>query len=497
MFQGKIRIENGKIAELNKFDGHLEIITDNGSTIFDGWAIKGFIDNHGHLSSLGAKLNGLDLSDCKSMEECTEKSFSHTFHGSWIVGRGWNQENFINKQFPDKKILDSFFPDIPVYLTRIDGHCAWVNSKALEIAGINSFTLNPMGGEIIRNKSGEPTGILVDNAMELVFKHIPKISDEELAADLISACSNLASFGITECCEMETDLQMFRVLKKLDEADLLPIKVNSFLSAQNTNWKLFCEKPHSGNYYHAIGLKFFADGALGSRGAALIKPYSDKPDTEGLLLISENVLIQKASEGIENGFHIATHSIGDASASMVISAYKKLRDIYPDSILRIEHLQLAKPEDLDLMAKYKLIASVQPVHCISDAAGMVQSRLGGRCEYAYPWNSLINRGIVMLAGSDFPIESHNPLLGIDAFMRRIPVGSHERWYENECINLEQAIKSYSIYPKKVIYETNSDELQIGDDADLTILNKNLFTCKPDEIKSINVISTYCGGRRVY
>src|SRR3989339_30147 len=500
-FQGKIVINERRIESIDENPGSLIIINENTQSEFiNAWAYPGFSDCHGHVAALGSKLNELDLSKCRSAEECIEWSLLNPkYRGIWLTGRGWNEELWDDKKFPDLKILDFYYPDTPVYLARVDGHAAWVNSKALQLAGVDKFSQDPPGGMIIKDKSGNPTGVLVDNAMDLVKKFIPKYEKEQLKELILTACHNLASYGLTQVHEADLHPENVKVFLELDRENKLPIKIKSYLSAQKDEWKNYDYLPSSFNNFSICGLKFYADGALGSRGAALFENYRDA-DSKGFLLIEPDDLYKKAKSGLEKGFHIATHAIGDRANSMVLHTYSKLIEdgiTVQNSILRLEHAQTIRNDDLKFLKYKNIIASVQPIHCLSDAP-MAEKRLGDNCKYAYPWKSILNTGGKLVAGSDFPIESHNPIIGMDGFIRRIPFDRNESWYHEERFSREEAIDAYCITPHKIFDDVlNHDNVQKGMTADITILDTNLETCSDDEIRKTKAIGTIVNGNIVF
>jgi len=500
--QIKINIADGKIAGVTNTPGEISLVSEHSSkTIIDAWLYPGFVDAHGHIVALGQKLNSLNLNDCRSVLDCVEKAKGYKERrGSWLVGRGWNHENWEEKKYPSKELLDIVFPDIPVSFTRVDGHALWVNSYALRLAGINENTVEPSGGTISRNVQGEPTGILIDNAMSLISKLLPPHSQTVLEKFIIAANEELLKAGITEVHDMDVKPSHLPVFKRLDEKGRLGIRVQSFVKAQNDEWLTNDVRPYHGNKFNVVGVKFYADGALGSHGAAMFQPYSDKPDTKGLMLLDEKELFDKATKAIKAGFHVATHAIGDAANNMVLNVYAKLRDrgIADDSvILRIEHAQILKPEDIIRLAQYKIFASMQPVHCLSDAP-MARKRIGDRVRNSYLWNSLMSAGVVIAGGSDFPIESHEPLTGLNAFIHRVPFGESKAWVSGERIMPEQAIDAYTINAHILSgNEKNRGQIQKHFATDFTLLNKNITKLSHLDFESVEVVATVIDGKFVF
>ncbi len=479
-FQGKIVIRNGEIVSQKKEPGFVKVEIDGELSRFDScWAYPGLIDSHGHIAALGESLIVPDLSRAKSPEDCVEiLKKSKSAPDKFIIGKGWNQESWKDKNFPAKEILDAEFLDIPVFLLRIDGHAAWVNSKALELARISEHTINPNGGEIRKTKSGKPNGILRDNAINLVKDKIPKPSEDKIKNYIKSALKNLAHFGLTATCDMDLPCEQIAIFKELDKANQLPLTVTAYVNGHKNEWLKNETIEHNGDKFHVKGIKLYADGSLGSRSAALLEPYEDSPKEKGIFLINEKELFEKSKIALERGLQVAVHAIGDAANRMALKVFEKLREeriADPSSILRLEHAQHIHPSDLDVFSKQRIFASVQPIQCISDAASISENRLGRRIEYSYPWKSLLEAGAELIAGSDYPIESHNPVLGIDAFVNRKPFSSNSTWTGKEKLSLEEALEAYSQTPKKIFEPKRKS-------CDITILNNkledDLSKCKP-------------------
>lgn len=488
--KAKITINQGIITAIEPNTESVLIIDAKETNYGNAYILPGLVDSHCHTWGLGMKLTTPDISKCRSAKECCEiikKEMPK--RGEWIFARGWNQELWDDNSLPSKSILDEYFPNEPVYLMRVDGHSAWVNSVALNLAGINASTSDPAGGKILRNEKGEATGILVDNAFNLVQSIIPDYSDEQLEGMIISGCHESLRNGLTELHDMDTPPRQLDIYRKLARAGKLPVNVYSYASAQNDEYLNYYDAPFNEGRFHFVGIKFFMDGALGSRGAALFEPYADAPETQGLVLMDSETLYEKAVAGIKRGFQIAVHAIGDYANHLAINAFEKIRNSgYNDAILRLEHAQLLTPEDVSRIKKLNIIPSVQPIHCTSDAE-MANARLGEAraIERGYLWQTLHNNNIQILGGSDFPIESHNPFLGIDAFVNRRSMKSGEVWNSKERITLENALQAYSYAPRKLIHPESVSELKIGSPADLIIIDNDLSDA--DKIGETKVMET--------
>jgi predicted amidohydrolase YtcJ len=499
IFQGTLRIKGGVIESLIPGSSKLRIIINDYGKELDlgnSYAIPGLLDSHGHVAALGKKLNGLSLNDCQSAEECAIRSSRHkAFRGTWVVGTGWNQENWLDSAYPHKRILDDYFPNTPVYMMRVDGHTCWVNSKALEIAEIDRLTPDPAGGTIEKDKSGNPTGILIDNAFLIVKKYIPAHTLEQVENFILDAVNELVANGLTEVHDMDVSPELIPIYKKLNEERKLKIRIQSYISAQNNEYLKHNIQIYESNYFSVRGIKFYADGALGSHGAALIEPYSDKQTSKGLLLIDEKTLYEKARIGIQSGFQIATHAIGDAANRMVLQVYKKLRTenvANGNCILRVEHAQIVHPDDQPLFGEYDIIAAVQPIQCISDRY-MAPKRLGDRISYSYPWRSLIKNGAMLMGGSDFPIESHNPFLGIDAFVNRKHPTEDNSWNSAELLSINEAFDAYNHNPHKIISNNSTrGEIKEGSQADICIIDHDPFQSN-NGLKSLKPKAVLCNG----
>lgn len=485
-----IKIEKGLIKD---------IINDTRSIIYldgkkydfqDNLILPGFIDSHAHIYWLGKSLNEINLTGLTSKEKTIE-SLNNKNNKSWVVGRGWNQENWNEKIFPTKDDLDIKFPDTPVFLTRVDGHAAWVNSKTLEICGITQNTENPEGGYIYKNLDGTPSGILIDNAMELVRKFIPKETNDEIIHNLKSAFEECLKMGLTEIHDMDVHLDVLEFMIEMDKEAKIPINICSYIRGFDRKYIDKYPKPFKVNNIEVIGLKFYMDGALGSRGAAMIYPYKDSPNEYGVLLENEDELTEKVKEGCLNGWQIAIHAIGDLANRKVLNIYEKIRKAGFKNILRIEHCQHIHPDDITRFKELDIIASVQPIHCISDKKMAIQ-RLGANFKYSYPWSTFLKNDVKMIAGSDFPIESGNPFIGLDAFVNRIPFQEKISWQNSETISLSNALDAYTINSLKIT-NNNYNRGRIKKDflANLVVIDNKELTI--ENLSHIKIISTISNG----
>ncbi len=489
-------IKDGLIKSIVENDKTI-IITENEKYEFDGYILPSLVDSHCHLYGLGKFLNGINLDSATSAKDCIEIANKSKFEkGQWIIGRGWNQENWNSKKFPTKKLLDDSFPNNPVCFIRVDGHSIWVNSFALELANINSKTENPNGGEIRKYKTGKPNGLLIDNAIDMVYKVLPKETKELKIKYILDAIDDCISKGISEVHDMDVDLDLLSIYKELDNENKLKIRINSYISAQNKDWQSYIQSPYKGKMFNVIGLKFFADGALGSRGALLLDDYSDDKGNKGLKLITKEELYAQAKIGLENNWQIAIHAIGDAANRNVIDIFERLRNEGYQNLFRIEHAQIVHNNDLPRLSKSDIFAAVQPIHFVSDAKMMIK-RLGIRANYAYPWKSLIDNNITFGGGSDFPVETNNPWKGISAFINRIPQDEENPWFGEERISLDDAFKAYTIDAHKIAGFNNRGLVKENYLADLIILDKDLSDISKAEIGNVVVEATFVDGKLGY
>ncbi len=471
--------------------------------------IPGLTDAHAHMFGFGQMLNSLMLAGITSANEIAGKvaEKSKTISaGEWIYGRGWDQTLWSEKKFPTKDLLDSAAPDNPVILGRIDGHAIWVNSKTLEMAGITSATIDPLGGKIIRDNSGEPTGVLIDKATELVEKIVPPPTDAEVEQSILLAAEECLKTGLTEVHDMGLNSQTIRVYKKLADEQKLLIRIYGAVDAPSQTWNEFSEQGPLLNYGNGMltirAVKMYADGALGSRGAALVENYSDDPGNRGLTLIDDSTMEAVTRQAIKKNFQVCTHAIGDRANHVVLNMYEKLLGTVNEQDLRfrIEHAQVLLPEDISRFKKLNVLPSMQPIHATSDM-DWAEARLGrNRVKGAYAWKSLINSGSIIPAGSDFPNDIMQPLWGFYAAVTRMdqdgkPEGG---WHTEECMSREEALKSYTTWAAYAAFkEKDKGTIEAGKYADLTILSQDIMTIQASEILNTEIIMTLIGGKIVY
>lgn len=473
-----------------------------------GVILPGLIDAHAHLMGLGKFLSELDLKDMASpgqIRAMVQDKQVITPKGEWIQGRGWDQNNWSTRQFPSAADLAGT-EDNPVYLRRVDGHAAWVNQAAMSVCGITRDTPDPEGGRIVRDSSGAPTGVLIDNAEDLIVAHIPIPSFEEQIDRAKLAIHECIRFGLVGIHDAGVDSSSLEVYRQLDRDSLLTLRVYAMLSPGDTSF--FSRQIEKGPSVEADGrlvigaVKLYADGALGSRGAALLEPYSDDRGNKGLLVNRPEYLYDMTRRALGRGFQVCTHAIGDAGVHTVLDIYEKaLRESAPpDPRLRIEHTQVVAPDDMPRFAKLGVIPAMQPTHATSDM-GWAEARLGPeRVKGAYAWRTLLKAGCRLPFGSDFPVESPNPLWGIYAAVTRQdhdgkPAGG---WQPDERLTIYQAIRGFTL---DAAYAEFADwmrgSIETGKTADFTILDKDICMLPPDSILATKVVYTIVAGKLVY
>ncbi len=520
-------VGTGSNSEIKRKFKANETINLGGKTVFPG-----FIDSHGHFFSLGIARMTVDLLGSGSEKEAVERvrrRVESSKSGQWIRGRGWDQNEWLSSQFPTRAALDKVSPKNPVYLIRVDGHAVWVNGAALRVAGIDRSTQEPTGGRIIKDVNGDPTGVLVDNAVPLVQSILPPMSDSEEVEAMHLAAQECIRFGLTTVHDMGIDSIEVALYKRLIAEGRLPLRIYAAVGGVGNLWTQFLkEGPLIGfgeNHLTIRSLKMYMDGALGSRGAALIEPYSDDPGNRGLTLSDEALIRSATVEALKHGFQVCTHAIGDRANDIVLRVYESALNEVPvnDCRLRIEHAQVLDPNDIPKFKQYGIIPSMQPTHATSDMY-WAEARLGPkRIRNAYAWRSLLNTGVVIPGGSDFPVENPNPIWGIYAAVtrkdkegrpsnvedsRKYFQFSNEGmtdstafdggWYPSQKMTREEALRSFTTWGAWAAFEEGlKGSLQKGKLADFVILSSDIARIPDAEILNAKVLKTYVGGKQVY
>jgi predicted amidohydrolase YtcJ len=478
--------------------------------------VPGLIDAHGHLMNvdpgefgLGQLLVQTSLIGTPSIGRIIEQlkqDASDLPPDAWLVGRGWDQNDWPEQAFPTRSDLDEAFPDRPVWLIRVDGHAGWANTAAMERAGLLDEDVSaPEGGKIVRDEQGAPTGVLVDAAMELMESHVTSLPVEVQARALREALERTASLGLTGVHEAGTSLAAFHLYQTAIDLDSFPIRLYAMADGEGPMLDTLCERGpviEYGDRLVARSVKFYMDGALGSRGAALLEPYSDDPDNRGLLQMSPDRLRQAATEAMECGLQVNTHAIGDRGNREVLDAYAEAMDATGGGPgrHRVEHAQVVALEDIPRFADLGLIAAMQPTHATSDMP-WAEERLGPeRIKGAYAWQRFLEAGVPLALGSDFPVEQVDPLLGFHAAVtRQDPEGRPEGgWYPDQRLSREEALRGFTLDAARAAFmEDKVGSLEPGKRADFVILSDDIMSIPAPEILETRVLATYLDGRPVY
>ncbi len=465
--------------------------------------IPGLIDAHCHLYGLGVDIENVSVRGLDSEAATVAKlvdGAKDRAAGEWLTGRGWDQNRWPGQQFPTKASLDAAFADRPVVVRRIDGHASWVNSKALALAKVTKATPDPAGGKILRDAAGEPTGVFIDNAEELIDLVVPVASAEVRERRILAASKLAIEAGITGVHEMGIENATAEVYRKLAANHQLPLRVYAFLSGDPANLGPVRTAPAPAiDHFVMRGVKFFADGALGSRGARLYKPYDDEPASRGLWVTEPEKLKIAVDTAVSGGWQVAIHAIGDAGIGSVLDAYLAANVKHGgDRRLRIEHLQVIAPDDIPRLVESKAIASMQPTHATSDMP-WAEQRIGAeRIKGAYAWRTVLDKGVPLAAGSDFPVEEVPPLLGIYAAVTRQdaagkPAGG---WYPDQKLTLDEAIAAFTSAAAYAEFaESTRGVIAVGRTADLTIFDHALAADRT--LLETHVQLTIVGGKIVF
>lgn len=494
-------IANGKIVEIgtnteieNRFEAK-EVKNLDGAFIYPG-----LIDPHCHFLGYGLTLANANLKGAKSWNEVVDRLVEHQTHfpTTWAQGRGWNQNEWDIKEFPTNDLINKAFPSKPVLLIRIDGHAAMANAAALALAGVTENT-KVIGGHIAL-QNGKLTGLLVDNAIELVRKFVPAYTLEEKKNALLKAQENCFAVGLTSVGDAGLELDEVLLIDSLQKNGKLKMKVNAMLSPTIENFEHFLKKgPYTTPMLSVRTIKLYADGALGSRGALLLEPYSDAPETQGLQIEPTQKLTDVCQKAFDSDFQVATHCIGDSAVRLMLNIYNQFLQPKNDLRWRIEHAQTVHPSDMPRFGQLAVIPSIQTTHATSDMF-WAANRLGSRITTAYAYQDLLKQNGWLPNGSDFPIEEINPLYGFYAAVaRKNQMGEPENGFQTEnALTRQQALMATTIWAAKVAFEENKKgSLEIGKDADFIVLDYDLFQVSEEQLFGIKVNSTFINGQLVY
>ena len=468
--------------------------------------LPGLIDAHGHIIGLGQNLVQLDVRGTTSKQQVGERLAAYAKDKKgWIIGRGWNQELWPDGQFPTAADLDKYVSDRPVMLSRVDGHAIWVNSKAMALAGITQKTLAPTGGEILRLSNQAPSGIFIDKAENLIRLHVPTPSSDELGLALDAAGQHLLSLGITSTHDAGIDFATWQLYKQRDSSNQLPLRIFAMLSATDAKLDTMLQAgvyKNQRDYLSIRSVKIYADGALGSRGAALVDEYADRKGHKGLMLESQAKLEELFAQSFKQGFSANTHAIGDMANRTVLDAYENAFKQHGGKLLRnrIEHAQIVQPNDIPRFKSLSIIPSMQPVHATSDMH-MAEQRLNTmQLQGAYAWQSFLNQGSRVAAGSDFPVELANIFHGLYAAITRMDHTQQPEkgWRPSEALSRKDAFKAFSLDAAYAAHqEFKIGSLEQGKWADFILVDQDIFTVDAAKIYQTNVLETWIAGEQKF
>ncbi|MBL7925164.1 MAG: amidohydrolase [Bacteroidia bacterium] len=494
-------VKDGKVVATGTSEQLLQLHAKKQVDLQHRPVYPGFYDAHCHFYGYGVDLKKIWLTGTRSFDEVIDtlvKYRDQRFMG-WIWGRGWDQNDWEDKQYPDNARLDSLFPDVPVFLIRIDGHAALANSKALRLCGVNEQT-TVQGGELLK-KNGRLNGLLIDNAMDLVKLKIPVPDKTALSEALLSAQKNCFAVGLTTVVDAGLDVSTILLIDSLQKAGRLNMRINAMVSFSKANVEYYRKQgPYRSDRLQVQSFKLYADGALGSRGACLLHPYSDLPGHHGFLLSSIDSIRYAARTALDMGFQLNTHCIGDSANRLLLSVYADVLKGKNNKRWRIEHAQVMHPSDFHLFHDFSIIPSVQPTHATSDMywAG---DRLGSvRLKGAYAYRQLLEQAGLLAAGSDFPVEAIPPLYGFYAAVVRKdqqqypPAG----FQPENAISREQALRAMTIWAAYASFqEQERGSIEPGKWADFVVLEKDIMKADESELFSTKVMSTWLAGEQVY
>jgi predicted amidohydrolase YtcJ len=533
---GSLLLTNGTVHTVNERQPRAEaVIATDGRIVFVGstaearrhaprdaqqidlagaTVVPGFTDSHAHLAGIGQRELAFDLEGTASVADLQtrlKQRAATTKPGEWIYGRGWIESRWTPAAFPTRADLDAVVADRPVALERADGHAVLANSRALELAGIGRTTANPAGGEILKDARGEPTGMLIDDAADLVTALIPTPSEAEQQRALEVGAARSVRVGWTQLQIAGNSLAEVAQLCNLYRSGKIKLRIYDAIDGPGDDAEKLIEQGPSkidcSDRLVVRSIKLYIDGALGSRGAALLAPYSDSPASSGLLINSEDDLYRLLVGALRKGIQIETHAIGDRGNRIMLDLYERAFAAVPprhravaDPRWRIEHAQVLNPDDIPRFAKLGVIASMQPSHAISDLY-FAPSRLGAkRVAGAYAWRSLLDSGAMIAAGSDAPVERGEPLIEFYAAVERRALDgfADDDWHREQRVSRAEALKMFTIWPAYAAFqEKERGSVEVGKFADFTVLSADIMRIPAAEILKTRVVMTIIGGEVVY
>lgn len=505
-----IAMQGGKVLDLGTLAGMAVDYPDADHRPGNGYTVlPGLIDAHAHVMGLGFQEMDVDVAGIESLQETLERVGEHARQYpdvEWILGRGWNQVLWEENEFPTAADLDEIVAGRPVWLTRIDGHAGWANSKAMELAGITDDTADPRGGRIIRDDDGEPTGVFIDTAMRYIRDEIPGRTAEERERALELAMEEMASYGVTSVHDARIDKEDWELYRKFADEGRLKTRIYAMIGGTGETFdQLAADGPvesYADDMLALRSVKISTDGALGSRGAALLEDYEDEPGNDGLLFYDQDELNEMVYKGASNGFQMNIHAIGDAANRQVLDAFEYARNELGEQGLRhrIEHAQVVHPDDIPRFAELDIIASMQPTHATSDM-NMAEDRVGpDRIEGAYAWQTFLDQGTLIAAGSDFPVERVNPFYGLYSAVTRQDFDGNppEGWYPEQALSRFEALRAFTIDAAYAAHQEDVlGSLGPGKWADFIVIDQDFFEVDESEIWQIEILETWVAGERVY
>jgi predicted amidohydrolase YtcJ len=501
---GKV-VFTGSKAEANVFKGPATKVVDAGGRT----VIPGMVDAHGHFAGLAQTLRSVDLTGTKSLAEVVQRVAAKAKtlpKGSWVIGRGWDQNAWGDTRFPTHESLSAAVPEHPVLLTRVDGHANFANALAMQLAGVTKATPDPSGGKIQRDASGAPTGVFIDNAQGIVGSKVPELTRDEMRGalkDAIALMHSLGLVGVHDAGASRANIDLFEDMAQKGDLNLrLYVMIGDNAEALK---HYFALGPRSALYNGQVwvrAVKLYADGAMGSRGAALLEPYSDDPNNTGLLVSAPAHIQEVAEQGLATGFQINTHAIGDRGNRVVLDAYEKALAKVPaaNHRFRVEHAQILHYDDIPRFAQLGVIPSMQASHQTSDMY-WIGKRLGPTRLYgAYAWQSLLQTGVIVPNGSDFPVEQVNPLISFHSAISRQDARDYPAagWFPEQKMSREDALRSMTLWPAYAGFqESMMGSITPGKLADFVILDQDIMRVPPELVLKTRVLATYVGGRAVF
>ncbi|MBU8922035.1 MAG: amidohydrolase [Bacteroidales bacterium] len=508
---GALAVSGGRIAAVGK-DEDILGLSHPGTVKYDlkgRTVIPGLVDAHAHFSGFAVSRSWLDLVGTVSLDEIVrlvDARAGAAIPGEWIQGRGWDQNDWETGVFPSRRDIDGVCPENPAILIRVCGHAALVNTVALKMAGIDSSTPDPMGGKIKKDEKGDPTGILIDEAITLVRDLVPepgRDKKKDLIRDASQAC---LAVGLTGVHDMGIGSQTASIYMDLYRDEELPIRLTAYYDSDAADIDSLIDagliKDFADGRFEVVGVKFYMDGSLGARSAALLDDYSDDPGNRGMLVLDEVEMMKRILDCARRDIPVSVHAIGDRGNRTILDILEKVNGLSGKTGLRhrIEHAQILNPDDIPRFMQIGVIPSMQFTHCTSDMP-WAGDRLGDeRLVGAYAWRSLMNTGCCIPGGSDFPVESIDPLLGIYAAVTRADLEGNPAggWFPGQCLTVEEAVRSFTIYAARAVDQKNDrGTLEAGKFADFVVLSSDIMNVAPDDIPSIDIVATIIGGTVEY